>query len=358
MLGALLNAPGLHKTAESLNPGWKRDVALWLTGPLEDVSHALLLDRPRQLVKASIGRSDDDKIETAPIVVPPQPPPVSRPVAPPRPRPARQGPKAGPSTKPVKKAVKKPVKKPAKKPAKKPVVGPPPKEAFSPTHPLRIYIGGDSLVITPGFALLRAMGGHKVFKAIGSVDGHVATGLERPDVYNWFERISDVTRNDKPDVAVVAFGGNDDHSYMTGLPPGVSIGSFASAAWVKEYRRRVAGFMDTVGRSEGFLVWIGLPITSSASQTQRFELINRIAFQEAEKRPRSAAYIDTYTLFADPKTGGYAEYLPDDQGKLVDMRAPDGVHFERAGGDLVAREVLKVLNKQFDLTGWKSKSGS
>jgi hypothetical protein len=346
LLGALLNAPGLHKTAENLDPGWKRDVGLALTGPLEDVSHFLLLDRPRQAVKDAIGRPDDDKIATEPILIPP-PPPVS----------TVQNPPPVAVTRPTGQKPAKPVQKPAQKPVKKPVVGPPPKEAFSPARPLRIYIGGDSLVITPGYALLRATGGRKVYKSLGPVDGHVATGLERPDVYNWFERISEVMRTDRPDVAVVNFGGNDDHSYMTGLPEGVSIGSFGSPEWVREYRRRVGGFMDTVIRGGGFLVWIGLPITKSASQTQRFELINRIVYQEAAKRPKGAAYLDTYTLFADPKTGGYTEYLKDDRGELVDVRAADGVHFERAGGDMVAREILRALNQQFDLTSWKRKSG-
>jgi hypothetical protein len=35
------------------------------------------------------------------------------------------------------------------------------------------------------------------------------------------------------------------------------------------------------------------------------------------------------------------------------VRAADGVHFEREGGDMIAREVLKALNKQFDLTSWR-----
>ena len=37
------------------------------------------------------------------------------------------------------------------------------------------------------------------------------------------------------------------------------------------------------------------------------------------------------------------------------MRADDGVHFERAGGDMIARVVLKELNKVFDLTSWRNK---
>jgi hypothetical protein len=32
------------------------------------------------------------------------------------------------------------------------------------------------------------------------------------------------------------------------------------------------------------------------------------------------------------------------------MRADDGVHFERAAGDLIAEEVLRRLEQQFDLT--------
>ncbi len=37
------------------------------------------------------------------------------------------------------------------------------------------------------------------------------------------------------------------------------------------------------------------------------------------------------------------------------MRADDGVHFERTGGDMIARVVLKELNKEFDLTSWRKK---
>ncbi|HEU5279264.1 MAG TPA: hypothetical protein VFU26_10205, partial [Gaiellaceae bacterium] len=46
-MGLLLNAPGIHKSAYNKPDGWQRDVAIAFTGPLADVSHALLLDRPR-----------------------------------------------------------------------------------------------------------------------------------------------------------------------------------------------------------------------------------------------------------------------------------------------------------------------
>ncbi len=37
------------------------------------------------------------------------------------------------------------------------------------------------------------------------------------------------------------------------------------------------------------------------------------------------------------------------------MRADDGVHFERAAGDLIARKVLGQLNQRFDLTSWSKR---
>jgi hypothetical protein len=328
ILAAFLNAPGLHKTAESLDPGWKRSVALPLTENLETVSHYTGLDLPRRGVKAALGRSSDDDIVSA-IVLPPAPPPV-----------APQQPPAPHQNQPP--------------PTPAPRAPPPKKRAFSPSHPLRVYIGGDSLVVVPGNSLLRAMGS-KVYKPIDSVDGHVATGLERPDVYNWFDRIRDVMKKDKPNVVVVAFGANDDHSYMTGLPKGASIGDFGSSSWIKEYARRVGGFMDTVIRRGGLIVYIGMPIVSSSSESQDFDLINRIIYQQAKKRPNGALYVDTWFKFADPKTGGYAEYLPNASGELVKVRAGDGVHFEPAGGDIIARLVLKALNERYDLTSWKKR---
>ena len=52
--------------------------------------------------------------------------------------------------------------------------------------------------------------------------------------------------------------------------------------------------------------------------------------------------------------GGYAEYLQNAKGDTVKVRAGDGVHFDTAGGDLIAREVLKQLNRLFDLTTWRT----
>lgn len=318
-LGTLLNARGLHKAAFNQPAGTQRDVALALTGPLASVSHALLLDRPRKALQAALGRSGEDTIDTA-IVIPVPPRPAKR---------VKSGP-ASIVTPPVRRA------------------------AFGPTKRLRLWVAGDSLVITPGWAIVRAAG-RAIRPVGGGPDGRVATGLERPDVFNWFTYLADRLRTLKPNAVILDFGGNDDHGYMTGLPQGVEIDGFGTPSWRAEYRRRVGGIMDTVTHGHAFLVWIGLPITRDEAQTQRFDTINAIVESEARKRAGLVAYVDTYATFASD-TGGFAQYLPNASGNEVLVRAPDGVHFEPAGGDMIARLVLHRLNEAFDLTSWRRSS--
>jgi hypothetical protein len=320
-IGLLLNAPGIHKSAYNKPDGWQRDVALALTGPLAGVSHALLLDRPRKAVQALVGRSGADEIHTDLGL--PAPAPAGKPN-----RPATQAPP--------------PVSTPSK----------PKKLAFSPKRKLKIWVAGDSLVITPGYAIVRAAGASPAMEPVGTVDGRVATGLTRPDVFNWFDEIRSSVKELRPRAVVLGFGGNDDKAYMPGLPEGRSIGDFGSWSWLQEYGRRVGGLMDAINRAGAFVVWIGLPQTRSAAQTQRFDVVNAVVEKEARKRDGRATYVDTYTMFAGDD-GGYTQYLADGSGQLRKVRADDGVHFEREGGDMIARVVLKALNKEFDLTSWR-----
>jgi hypothetical protein len=331
LIGMLLNAPSAHKAAYTRSAGWKRDVALGLTGPLAGVSHALLLDRPRKAVQAAIGRSGEDDIDTQ-IALPPPTRTATNPTptTPTRTTPVRSKPKPSAPAKPT-------------------------KVAFTPKHKLKIWIAGDSLVITPGYAIVRAAGTSRVMESVGGVDGRVATGLTRPDVYNWFDEIRTQVKELHPDVVVLDFGGNDDKAYMTGLPDNVSIDDFGGSVWRKEYARRVGGVMDTINHAGGFVVWIGLPQTRSPDQTARFDVVNAVVEKQARKRPGRAVYLDTYRLFAGDD-GGYTEFMRNLSGSLVQVRAADGVHFEREGGDMIAREVLKALNRQFDLTSWRKKS--
>jgi len=312
-LAAVLNAPGTHKKAFNQPDGRTRDVALALTGPLATVSHALFLDRPRVGLQALAGRSGADDIDTEF---------------------GTGGVASGPPT------------------AKPSPATPRTKPAFTPARPLRLYIAGDSLVIVPAFAILRAAAANPAIEPVGRVDGRVATGLTRPDVFNWFDEIRARLRSTKARMVVLSFGGNDTNSYMTGVPDGVSIGGFGEPTWTREYRRRVAALFDLVARAGAHAIWIGLPQVRDEALTGKFDVLNAAVAAEAGERPRSVTFVDTYLRFAGGD-GRFAEYLPRPGGGQLKVRADDGVHFEPAGGDIVADEVLKAIAAAYDVTSWR-----
>jgi hypothetical protein len=82
--------------------------------------------------------------------------------------------------------------------------------------------------------------------------------------------------------------------------------------------------------------------------------MNDIYKSEAAKRPGKVVYIDIYDMFRAPD-GGYADYLGIGG---IQVRTPDGLHFTRAGGDMIAQKVVKAMQDNFDLTSWQKAAAS
>jgi hypothetical protein len=308
LVGALLNAPGIRKTALSQPVGWERDVSTELAEPLYDVSHALLLDRLRVGIQEVIGRSGDDDVD---LTLPS--PTIDR-------TQADKTPKA------------------------------PQKRAFSPTDQAALWVGGDSLAISPGESVINQAVATQAIGILRPVDGQVATGLSRPEVFNWPAYLASVVASSAPDAMVLTIGSNDDQT-MTGVG---GVGPFGSPEWQAEYRRRVGGLMDAVtGTGDVTLFWVGIPQMRNVTRYEtRYKLINEIFKSEAELRPGKVFFVETAALLAGPD-GGYADFKIRFDGTVIRLRAGDGIHFERAGADLIAGAVLAAMHEAFDLTSWQ-----
>ena len=314
LVGALLNAPGIRKTALSQPVGWKRDVATFFADPLYDVSHALFLDRLRLGIQDLAGRKDEDKID---VTLP----------SPTRPQPTTSVPETPGKTE-----------------------APKHKQAFSPQHQARLWVGGDSLSELPGQSIISQALATQAIGQLRPVDTHVSTGLARPEAFNWPSYLGQVMLKFDPDIMVLTLGSNDDQT-LTGAGGGETLGT---PGWQAEYRRRVGGLMDEVtGSGKVTLFWIGIPQMRNVPRYEtRYKMINQIVREEAEKRAGKVIYVDTAALLAGPD-GGYSDYVTRLDGSVVRVRSADGIHFERAGADRIANAVLAAFNDTFDLTSWR-----
>jgi uncharacterized protein len=295
VVAATLNAKGMRKTAHGQPAGAGRNVAVALTDGLSAVTGVLQIDEPRKVLQAAIGRGDEDRVSESIRFTSNK----------------RGHAQAPPREKPV----------------------------YTARKPLKLWITGDSLMGDPGKVLVERLHGKRAYRTVGQgVDTRAGTGLARPDVFNWFEWLPPKVRALKPAVTILAFGGNDGQS-LFGDGGGQH---FDTPEWKTEYARRVGGLMDEVAAAGSRQVWIGLPIPRASAMQHKYALMNDIFRREAAKRPGRIAFVDLWRRFED-KQGHYADYLPDESGKLVKMRKPDGVHFEFAAAEIVASEIQKAL---------------
>jgi hypothetical protein len=146
-----------------------------------------------------------------------------------------------------------------------------------------------------------------------------------------------------PDATAVLFGANDGQSYYHKG----KVLKVGTKAWQAQYAKRVGKAMDILTRGGRRVYWVGQPIMRNAVYRDKTAMIDKIYAAEAKKH-EGVQYISTWMLFAG-ENGGYAEALPDGSGDLVIMRAPDGVHLTRAGGDRMAQVVLDVIEKDWGI---------
>jgi hypothetical protein len=296
VLAALVNADAMVERAERKPLGRSRDRSLMLWHPVQDISHITQLHRVRQLGDLLVGNEDhgggDDLVASVPQDRPE--PPVARLVKP---------------------------------------------ELRLPTaaDPLRVYIAGDSVVRDAGESFLRLAAGDTRLKS--TLHYEIATGLSRPDFYDWPSAISDDLASLKPEVAVIMFGGNDAQGIVG--PDGQVFPSVDAPGWREEYGRRAAAVMDELQDPHRVVLWVGQPPMREAGFDRRIAVINEVVADAARTRPW-VTFVDTAGVLGGPD-GGYVERLP---GTDDDLRQADGIHLSRAGADLLARRLLELVQAE------------
>ena len=305
LIGLFLNAPDILRTAQRQEPGWERTIGVALMEPVAAVSHFLFLDRPRMLIDSILGRErPQPEAATPPTTAPPATTPATTMPATTLPSDTRR--------------------------------------EVSAADPLIMYIGGDSMVGQFGPML-----DNRASKT-GMVESEVVyefeSGLSRPDFIDWPQRLVQVSEDLDPDVFVLYFGGNDAQSIY--MPDGSWI-EVDTPEWEEEYRRRVDDVMTLLEERGHWVYWMGLPIVSSETFQERVRLMNSIYEEVAEAHPR-VTFIEAWSLFEGPD-GGYSEYLPDEEGNLVDMRLDDGVHYTTAGAIRLANHTFEIIAEDWEI---------
>ena len=211
-------------------------------------------------------------------------------------------------------------------------------------HPAQLLVLGDSDAGNYGPALRDLLDTKGL--VVTTIDYHIATGLARPDYFDWPAYMRQVVPQLDPEILVVTFGGNDaqglrnaDGTWAVGHYPGRGLDD---TTWRAEYGRRVAETMDYLTEGDRTLIWVGITNDDEVQNTARLKVQDEVVRAEVAKRPR-VVFVDAWALFSGVD-GGWASSIidpRDDVGK--DVRRADGFHLNETGADILAWKIELIV---------------
>ena len=369
-VAALLSSESLVGLAERQPVGTGRDVALSAARNLHRTSSFLSLDRPASALRSALGKdettydvaaliasgqgeaeTDQDATGIAPNAA--NPDIANTPGAPANPNTASSqdtlDTPADPSTPPPDNPAQPPTTQPtptSQTPSGTSAPTQNPTASFAPPRdlatrpiteddPLKLWVGGDSLSLslTVGFGRVTSP-----TLVDFTRDTQLSSGLTRKDFLDWPQRLARLLIEDRPDVLVIMFGGND---YQDVIFNGQLL-ERPSQPWLDFYRSRVKEAMDLLNQPGLQAIWVGQPVMRNDFYSEGMAHLNEIYRSEAATR-QSISYFDTWSLFADPQ-GNYTDTI---DGTLV--REIDGIHLNTEGGIRLARAIWQQVAPSWGL---------
>ncbi|WP_434421863.1 SGNH/GDSL hydrolase family protein [Nannocystis pusilla] len=226
--------------------------------------------------------------------------------------------------------------------------------AAAPSGPRKVLVLGDSLAATGFGAMLeKKLDEHPDIECFRKAKS--ATGLARPDFYDWESEAKKAVEQRKPDLVVVIMGGNDGQDLTTKTGKGKRV-AWKSDGWNDAYKARVAEFLSEISAEGRKVLWLGLPRTGTTSFEQKLTTIRDVQSQALADFGEAGVYLDT-TPFITDADGDLIDTATVGKRKAQALREEDGIHFTMAGSeffaDKVYPEVLRVLGVEDAAEGKK-----
>jgi hypothetical protein len=151
------------------------------------------------------------------------------------------------------------------------------------------------------------------------------TGLARPEVLDWLVEYPRMLGANTPDVVICAIGANDAQNVQVGK----QVLQFGSPQWNDFFRQRLTAYLDMLTRDHARVLWLAMPVMKVAAFSQKIDQINAVARATVAQYP-GVTWLDVSTALGYAKDG-FHQFRADERGRLIKLRADDGIHLTDDG---------------------------
>lgn len=204
---------------------------------------------------------------------------------------------------------------------------------------LRIALAGDSMMAV-GLAptLMRGLAKERHLQIVRAYRS--GTGLSRPEVFDWQVEYPRMLGAVEPEIVICAMGANDAQNVQVGK----QVLAFYSPEWDAHYRQKLKHYLDMLSRKQARVLWVGMPLMKSARFAQKMIHMNQLARDVIKDYPNATWLDPNPALGYSDNT--YGQYRPNAHGKLVRLRADDGIHLTDDGATYLLPAIHTWLRHQ------------
>lgn len=168
-----------------------------------------------------------------------------------------------------------------------------------------------------------------------------STGLSIKRQLDWVEKIKSEIVAHKLTTVVIFLGPNDPWDIYEKK----QVIRFPSPEWEARYSARVSEICEFAKEKKIHLIWIGLP-TMKQTRVHRGATVQNPIFRDNMKK-YGFDFVSTEALIGRLDQA-YVRTMTDAEGKKINLRADDGIHFSPQGLQRIATAVLKTIDPSFN----------
>ncbi len=212
---------------------------------------------------------------------------------------------------------------------------------FSAASPMRVLIVGDSVGTDLGqYTLVDQLGSTGIVSA--TLDGHISTGLTRPDYFNWPAELENDLSHFHPQLTIICIGANDAQNTIVNGQVLV----YGTQAWDNMYSSRVGAFISEATSAGSRVLWVGMPPMASSQLNAQMQHLDYL-YATQVSRHKGAMYLSSVPSLGG-RGGSYTAFKTVD-GSYEEIRTDDGIHLQPAGAQLLGEAVIEDMDKVYRL---------
>ncbi len=198
----------------------------------------------------------------------------------------------------------------------------------------RILVIGDSLAGGFGAGLARMAQEDARIEVVNRFNE--ASGLARPEFYDWVAAVPKIIIAKDYDAAVVELGLNDRQPIRSGT----NQLQFRSDEWVVAYKAQAGALAEKLLGAGLRVYWLAIPPVADPELDADLKYISSLHKEEVQSRGGHFVDLSQYFLGAD---GRFTERGPDETGEERKLRARDGVTFMKQGNSRFGQLLLAAI---------------